>query len=449
MQMKKVLLLGGILLTVCLEVGCSIKKAQVTVDDVIEQTEATRTENIVGETEDEKGEDPKYETNDQVTISEIKARDANMCDTTLFVTYLKDGGEESEEWFKIQIDNLPSRRLKVNHSYQCHTYLETGEHVIQVTDDNGYSGEIEFIVGNMREQTIGYDISIKNNTLVFQDSGFYNGINIYMDDYRSHLADRHVFLPDSTKEHIEGLQYYIPVPVVCEKDGELHYKYDLDEYTWGDYAPGVFIDVIVKKIQNTEDSSQNMLHQYMERHMEAVTNHETIIAHSVKEFTAISCPGMRFVYEFTGIDNEELREILDSYETESIKVHMVSLNKDGYLYVFILSLYPFTDEMQDAICNEIIQSFEPYTMDEKKLLEVIKGTSYNVNGIQLEIKDLPGQNGVGCFITEVLSDGSETQAWAFVELRKETENTYILSIKETGGRVLEIEIPKDDIGKRP
>ena len=75
MQMKKVLLLGGILLTVCLEVGCSIKKAQVTVDDVIEQTEATRTENIVGETEDEKGEDPKYETNDQVTISEIKARD--------------------------------------------------------------------------------------------------------------------------------------------------------------------------------------------------------------------------------------------------------------------------------------------------------------------------------------------------------------------------------------
>ena len=392
MQMKKVLLLGGILLTVCLEVGCSIKKAQVTVDDVIEQTEATRTENIVGETEDEKGEDPKYETNDQVTISEIKARDANMCDTTLFVTYLKDGGEESEEWFKIQIDNLPSRRLKVNHSYQCH---------------------------------------------------------IYMDDYRSHLADRHVFLPDSTKEHIEGLQYYIPVPVVCEKDGELHYKYDLDEYTWGDYAPGVFIDVIVKKIQNTEDSSQNMLHQYMERHMEAVTNHETIIAHSVKEFTAISCPGMRFVYEFTGIDNEELREILDSYETESIKVHMVSLNKDGYLYVFILSLYPFTDEMQDAICNEIIQSFEPYTMDEKKLLEVIKGTSYNVNGIQLEIKDLPGQNGVGCFITEVLSDGSETQAWAFVELRKETENTYILSIKETGGRVLEIEIPKDDIGKRP
>ena len=104
---------------------------------------------------------------------------------------------------------------------------------------------------------------------------------------------------------------------------------------------------------------------------------------------------------------------------------------------------------RDAICNEIIQSFEPYTMDEKKLLEVIKGTSYNVNGIQLEIKDLPGQNGVGCFITEVLSDGSETQAWAFVELRKETENTYILSIKETGGRVLEIEIPKDDIGKRP
>ena len=165
MQMKKVLLLGGILLTVCLEVGCSIKKAQVTVDDVIEQTEATRTENIVGETEDEKGEDPKYETNDQVTISEIKARDANMCDTTLFVTYLKDGGEESEEWFKIQIDNLPSRRLKVNHSYQCHIYLETGEHVIQVTDDNGYSGEIEFIVGNMREQTIGDDISIKNNTL--------------------------------------------------------------------------------------------------------------------------------------------------------------------------------------------------------------------------------------------------------------------------------------------
>lgn len=43
------------MLTVCLEVGCSIKKAQVTVDDVIEQTEATRTENIVGETEDEKG----------------------------------------------------------------------------------------------------------------------------------------------------------------------------------------------------------------------------------------------------------------------------------------------------------------------------------------------------------------------------------------------------------
>lgn len=103
MQMKKVLLLGGILLTVCLEVGCSIKKAQVTVDDVIEQTEATRTENIVGETEDEKGEDPKYETNDQVTISEIKARDANMCDTTLFVTYLKDGGEESEEWFKFKL----------------------------------------------------------------------------------------------------------------------------------------------------------------------------------------------------------------------------------------------------------------------------------------------------------------------------------------------------------
>lgn len=83
----------------------------------------------------------------------------------------------------------------------------------------------------------------------------------------------------------------------------------------------------------------------------------------------------------------------------------------------------------------------------KKIIRSNKGTSYNVNGIQLEIKDLPGQNGVGCFITEVLSDGSETQAWAFVELRKETENTYILSIKETGGRVLEIEIPKDDIGK--
>ena len=435
-----------------------------------------------------------FKINDNVLIADVLLAQNNYRDVAIFITYEDDRIDELfPDGLKIQVDNFEFLTItKYDSDFIIHTYLEEGIHEICIYNEGELLCSEEITVKKAGNDSMEQEIALlielygKNLELEVLDDNYINSINhVYIGNYMDGSLNIPTYKYSEDKDHIEGIRYYIPlVENAIDKLGKNDLLYDLDSY-----GMGAFISIQAVQIDYSDGVSEELLRQCI---LEKGINLDE--AYDVKSFYSLSSPGIRCLFDVSDDINESVNDVLDQAEKEitddlkdEIELYIelglitredisefekgmtdsqirssienelrrqgmnledgrteaIFLMKDDFIYSIMVRIPSLSDEMQDAVCNEIIQSFEEYTMGERELFESLINTYYCQNdmGKKMDIKIMPDAVNIGC-----LFDNGHME-WVYFHLLKETEENYIIGADITLEGITQLAVNKNDFSE--
>lgn len=442
--MKKSFCKLSILLMLMMLNGCSGSQntdAPVPAEEIEEESNG-----YVQET-DSKGK--VREIDDQISFDQAFEDIINLREASILFLYegASNGKKEHPELIQICVDDFEPFELDTQYRIQFLSYLGSGMHVIKAESKDGKKGEFEFEikVDDYRPVKMGISIRTEDGKLIIEnapDKASFAGREYYSESYIQISSDKSVF-PSETAGNIGNIRYSIPIASGIADHGNDSCEYPMDDY----YGEGTFIYVKAEEIDGQEweaASEEEILYNYVKEHIVGFED-----AYSVQKPQILSSPGLRFLYDVP-LEDPEMADYFGQYGLEHVTEEIISFLYNRTVYSFVLNLYPFSNQLQDAIGNAIIESIQPFTMSGENLLYTMVNTYYCNSDSRKTISILPPnelERSMKSDFRGIDEKGNEFYDWAFLKFVKETEDQYVLKATCFDDTVMEIRVDKDDLSR--
>ncbi len=449
--------------------------------------EESETENVVCQINETEREN--YKIDDSVLIEDVLFEQGEYQEVIIGVAYEGEGLDKAfPHGLKIQVSDVDFLTLTDYYSsFIIHTYLKEGMHEIYLYNDDKLLDKEELTVrktgSGSDSQNAAFMIELyqKGPALQKVDIDYIIPIN---EAYLGSYMDWNLYPPSykyaEDKEDMRGIRYYIPLEYTSvEKLGKDYLEYEMDNY-----GMGSFISVQAVQTDFSGEDSEELLKAYIQDKDIDIED-----AYDLKSFNVLSCPGIRCLFDISDyadeskseasqqirkldddirlykemgiITEKDIREFRENMTDDQIsaaidnelkiqgmnlhngRTSAIFLMKDQVIYSIIAYIPSLSDQAQDAVCNEIIKSFEEYTISERELLESLQNVYYCQDAIQkkMDVKTMPDAINIGC-----LYENGEME-WVYFHLLKETEKSYIIAADITVEGIKQLAVDKNDFSQ--